>query len=432
MCPPWTHGRVSGVLAPSDRQLDVEISRRAGGLQQPDDCLCVSGDDAHRAGVAGNQDKGLSGLPGSRRLQKERRMLTIPRDLRCAVRFRRCMPAALLVLAYAILTPRRSPGQTVEDKNICGPLALAAVSEYLGSPELSPEAFRLLPPSGTPRNLGELQAASRQMGLCTRALRWQRYSRVDLSSPAIIPLNPKGRRGVGHFVVLLALENGRFFVLDPPKTAGWRSSDELWNEWDGVALHVAMSESSLLRYDSYCSQKSRALLAVLLGCASAVVGLPFLIRVSMRACLTSHPRRWPHRLTDWRVLASICAVTAGVGGYVASRHQRVAARGPFITAIPDARLIRLRWEELPKSGAVSTDFLVQNNTDKVAKLTRVDTSCGCARPTVSATEIPPGGRISIKVDVSPGANKVTKFKITAHFRIPTEDKIVLQGCIVCE
>ena len=63
-------------------------------------------------------------------------------------------------------TPAPS-GQPVEqpaDLNICGPLALAAAASYLGRPELFDPVFSLLPASGKPRTLNELQAAALELG----------------------------------------------------------------------------------------------------------------------------------------------------------------------------------------------------------------------------------------------------------------------------
>lgn len=57
---------------------------------------------------------------------------------------------ALVLVSFARLDDdivKTSIGPTLIDKNICGPLSLAAASTSLGRPDLFDEIFRLLPPS---------------------------------------------------------------------------------------------------------------------------------------------------------------------------------------------------------------------------------------------------------------------------------------------
>jgi len=181
--------------------------------------------------------------------------------------------AVSFTLTTSVLVPVTAHGgdESLEDKNICGPLALAAAADLIGKRELFTEVFRLLPPGKGPGTLEDLRVTSEKLGLHSRAVRWDRDSDIDLSCPAIIHLDaPKGK-AIGHFVLLVKADQRRFLVLDPVQPAVWVSSADIWQLWDGVALHVAATETALPDPTGSFYELLRACIAVLTGTATVGV-----------------------------------------------------------------------------------------------------------------------------------------------------------------
>lgn len=114
----------------------------------------------------------------------------------------------------------------------CGPVALAAISQYLGSP-VSIEKFHELTNSG---ELGtcsflDLQRALKTTGFVATSLRFNDRHPRNVSDPMILFVESN------HFVAAIPI-NQKVIVIDPPKNPRVYEWSDLKDVWKGEAILV--------------------------------------------------------------------------------------------------------------------------------------------------------------------------------------------------
>jgi hypothetical protein len=346
-----------------------------------------------------------------------------------ASRVRRVCIAILscVIPSSAFAFVKDDEAHSIADMNICAPLALSAAADLVGKPGLFDEIFRLLPPGKGPGTLEDLRVVSQEVGLYTSALRWERNSRVELSSPAIIHL--EGPRGspIGHFVLLVGAESSRYLVLDPIKPPAWVSAEDIWKMWDGVALHVSADPVGLSDYESTGWRSLRASI----GTFAAAIAVTCLLVTKWKGSRNGIGSGLERSLVVLTVSVS-CAGGAVAGlAWLLVRQSSVSNEMPIVAAPPSME-VKLARIKVGDDTVCPFDFAIRNNTNRVCKIERVDASCGCAKPVVSGGQIAPGGETAIHVDATPGAGPVTTFKITVWFLSPHDEKVTFVGRILLE
>ncbi|MGC8642616.1 MAG: cysteine peptidase family C39 domain-containing protein [Isosphaeraceae bacterium] len=332
--------------------------------------------------------------------------------------------------------PSGQPVEQPTDLNICGPLALAAAASYLGRPELYDPVFSLLPASGKPRTLNELQAVASELGLAARAVRWRPGRFLEFPCPAIVRLDPLSTAGVGHFVVVLRATGGTVQILDPPAPPSQVPEKKLWQVWDGIALHIATSESDPSRDEGAGSFLWVPALAVVCGLSTVLLlMIPGRLRRSagVAPADVNEPEGRRRRNARWVLLLS--ALAPGVllsptllkwGAQRASAIERAGIEG-----LPPFRSIAVDTRAMKKQGKkrASVHYVLRNRTTRAAVIAKVSTSCGCASPRLPAHRIPAGGSVELTVDVEPLEKMVRAFTIDVLFSHPENYHVELSGSI---
>ncbi|MGE3817906.1 MAG: cysteine peptidase family C39 domain-containing protein [Isosphaeraceae bacterium] len=323
-------------------------------------------------------------------------------------------------------TTNRVSSDNIFAKNACGPISLATVALYFGREDTLDEIFGLLPPTGEPRTLENIRSVATRLGFQTRALRWHRGAFPVVSCPAIIRLDPLDDGFLGHFVVLMPSSRGRVQILDSPDRPYLLSPEQLWKRWDGVALHVGTSS------DQLPEPLSVPLLPI--GLATFAFGIATLGLVTSRQ---RPPRGKPSAGADNRPLVS--GMRHPAPWVVLSAVSLACVTGltvnPLAPGTPEAPSLEIapRLAEVnatPGGESVSVKYMISNNTRSVVRLEAVESSCGCARPRLSAERILPGASIELVVDVKPSAVIGSRpFSIWVSFADPELDPLELPGIV---
>lgn len=97
----------------------------------------------------------------------------------------------------------------------------------------------------------------------------------------------------------------------------------------------------------------------------------------------------------------------------------VPPAGVALELVPRESDVNLSKEQYAAtSGRVRTGFRIVNNGTRLAVIGRVQTSCSCARPTLSTTRIPPGGHVEVKVDVTANSDSSNQYRVSVYFEVP--------------
>jgi len=137
------------------------------------------------------------------------------------------------------------PGEDLASLNCCGPFALQVCALVAGGDVSHDRVLQLVPISEDGCSLDDLDYAAQALGLRTLALRWQGELPKSPFPPAVIPV--VNRRGVRHFVAMLAREGDQVLVVDAPHRPVWVPIESLHSslKWDGHALHVAVDDVAI-------------------------------------------------------------------------------------------------------------------------------------------------------------------------------------------
>ena len=346
----------------------------------------------------------------------------------------------LTLLTIAVMAPQvnstglsssQNGSEDIRTRNICGPLALAISTSYLGKPELFDRIFELLPPDGEPRTLNELKATADELGLSTRAVRWRPGRDLNFSCPAIVRLDPTSTAGIGHFIVVLRTSGDAVQVLDMPHAPTWVQKKKLWDLWDGIALHVAASGSDLPREAGPSTHTMVSTLAFSAG-ALTLLALAVPLRTMRAKNLSpeyaSGPRRRPRRFVLIAViLAAMISPTLARWG----ADARSPIDQPAFEVFPPFQPLTINASTLAAGTPerVTTSYRIYNRTERPASIGRVSTSCGCASPEPSAHQIPAGGSIEFRVDVEPMREQTRYYTIDVLFDQPENYHIEMSGSI---
>jgi len=331
-------------------------------------------------------------------------------------------------------TPETTDGvnKNALETNICGQLTLWAGAQYLGRSDVSGDAvFSLLPATGKPCSLSDLQTAARKLELHTSAVVWKRNRPISLASPAIIRLKPRSEQDIGHFILLLSHTRNRILYLDVPKAPEFIPDEQLWELWDGTALHVA-TDAELLPSTSWSQLLIVGVFSaccLMLGCfvvAFVMKGSPLLSYGPIRERLASRSTfNWTLRL-----FACGCVIIIAYVGI-----KQVGSRSQVVPERPALEVVPRLWEgTVPKGWASTTNranarFELINRSDQEVKILSVQSSCGCASPVLSASIIPPNGRVYIDVGVRLATGGQSRFKIVVVVDEQLRESLLLEGVL---
>ena len=336
----------------------------------------------------------------------------------------------VFAISVALVGATLSFGQQVSDQNICGPLALAAMAQYLGRSDLVDKVFELLPASGEPRTLQELEITAVRLGFHCRAIRWRPDVKLDLNTPAIIRLKPSEGRDVGHYILLLAVNDDRVLTLDPLKNVKWVNRKVLSRAWNGVALYVSPSPTGLPRAE--LRQHSRLVGALLV--ALGVGALILLHRSYHYVRHSDYDRLAASKYFRGRVIGGVlggCTVAIVAALWWASLTER-GSRSSGIVADPEYQAFYVPAEFVSKEFTARGSYTICNNGDTAARIARIETSCGCAQPQLSAATVPAHGTVTASVAVKAPKTRVSNFRITVMFDDTRLEQVVLAGTIIRE
>lgn len=301
---------------------------------------------------------------------------------------------------------------SIADKNICGPLALTAAAEYVGRPDLFEKIFIALPPNGTPRTLLDLQRAANDVGLHSKAVRWKRASDIELRSPAIIRLNPSARRDLGHFVLLLDSRNDTILMLDPPLKPQWIPSSSLFKSWNGVALCVASNDGDLPTVSDGLKP---------------LISLHWLAVIIFIVCGLSLAARGKSDIYIGGAMSCFVLAVIAAFGRHDGKHDV-----PEISVEPSHQIVKVAATTENIKPIQEFVYKVRNGLHKTVNIKQLETSCGCAAPSLSAKSIPPGGIIDVGVKISTTDKSVQNFRITLVFEGNEHRQVSLLGTILTQ
>lgn len=301
----------------------------------------------------------------------------------------------LLSTCWAAQIPDTPIGSSYKEKNICGQLALAAVADYLHMANPLERVFGLLPANGNAHTLEDLKHAAGNLGLAAKPVKWDRTGLAQLTFPAIIRTDPATNGGIGHFVVLLGMAGGRCFLLDLPNKPVWVHIDDLWRTWDGVALHLANSPSSLPRD----VPRGRNFVVKLLATAAGALGLALIIACRVRPPAAGPDAARPNGLGLVLLSAMFPAIVAGAGLGWWSTRRAMPDAAPQLVLLPDHKEIRVRRSSPAGGEPVRFTYELRNPSTSEVVIGRIQTSCVCARPSLSSRRIHAGETVRFSVDV---------------------------------
>ncbi len=335
---------------------------------------------------------------------------------------------SLTVVFLGLLVRAESASaQPVIDKNICGSLALAGIAEYLGRADLVERIFAELPPSGEPRSLRELWTAATRVGLHCKAVRWARDSGVVLNSPALVRLAPSGGGAVGHFVLLLGVTRDKVLVLDPMKPPAWIPLSELRRSWNGVALHISTSASSLPHNGEQRRIALLGIASVILSVGGQFVGW-FLV-VGIVRDLQKH-RRARSLAVCLGITAAVALVSTLCVLFVHGSGDDTSGTVRAVVATPEHQTFQAHASPSGKEQVIHAEYKLVNNTAEIIRVGRIKTSCSCAVPHLSAKAIPPQGVVTVSADVAVGTTALSSFWISVGLETLTDDEVIFRGTIL--
>jgi hypothetical protein len=118
---------------------------------------------------------------------------------------------------------------------------------------------------------------------------------------------------------------------------------------------------------------------------------------------------------------------------LASRHVMGRAQSPdspLVVVSPPSRDIVLDDADGRNNpDPVNATFRIFNGGAHPALIKAVESSCGCALPTLSSRQIPPGGEITASVAISPPKEGTQTFTIRLYLDKPVRQTLLLPGSI---
>jgi len=135
-------------------------------------------------------------------------------------------------------------GQVPSEQTACGPNCLLIFLQATGIDVTASAIRRCISRDAHELSLSEIQSASVRLGCPVEVRRYDPREGLTLPTPAIVHFD-NGADSAGHYVVLVALHDGRAtFVDGTTGTAETISAREFAKFWSGYAVVPAMSANS--------------------------------------------------------------------------------------------------------------------------------------------------------------------------------------------
>jgi hypothetical protein len=313
-----------------------------------------------------------------------------------------------------------------------------------------------LPLNGEMKSFADLEAAARKLGLATRVVRWRRDQSPRVPRPCIVRLVPKSAQMGAHLAVLLAATPGAVQFFDPPKQAVWIADEELFREWDGLALYVATDARPL---DAIAPASPMLICWISLGCVLMGAGMRSRVGRSPRAESEGRSigrRPWPGPLAvsclGWLAVVSGIIWMSGAGPS-SSRQSLISVEQPALDIpISEAALresngrVQGTFVLTDSSGPNETDppgialfsavsarsclvcwaGVSKNRGDRPAVIAHVVPNCTCASVTVSSSRIPAHGSAWIKTEVTLNDDASREARVAVDLKDAIPQRLVLR------
>lgn len=331
---------------------------------------------------------------------------------------------AITLIALLIASSRAADmPDMISTENMCGAVALACAARAAGATVDIGRLTEQLPLDGAMKSFADLEAAATKLGLATRVVRWRRDQPPRVPLPCIVRLVPNSPLVRPHFVILLAATPGAVHFFDPPNRAVWIAEEELFREWDGVALYVA-TDSGSLRTIAPTAPFSN--LWIFFGAILMGAGLLGWVGWGLRS---EHAGRSPVRQFRSGPLAASCVgwlvIAFGitqVSGTIRSPNRRstILVESPSL----DIPISEAALQEA--NGVVQGTFVLQNRGDHPAVITRIAPNCACTSATVSSNRIPAHGSTRIVANVTLQDTPSSEAKIVVELEDAIPQRLVLR------
>jgi hypothetical protein len=306
----------------------------------------------------------------------------------------------MLVIGEAAPQRVLEHGTAGEGRNSCGAIALYLASGICGRPVTFEKLFELLPNDGNAKTLADLQAAARQLGLHTQAVRWESRQALRVPTPCIVALRRKEGEPSSHFVVLLASREKAVCLIDPPHQPVWLDIRELRDHWDGVGVYIAPTPDRLKEIEPTTAPRTLSVVMLLIIAVAVLAGV---IRLSLR-----HGKWGPHA---WCALGTpLLFTSAWLSFSNPVTHEAI----PFASFDPHTveHIIETHNGEGPTT-EFSFEMSLRNDGEQPVRLKGVRTNCACARAEWRAEVIAPHGDMPVTVTVRMSGVRERRIKLFA-------------------
>jgi len=387
-----------------------------------------------------------------------------PQNLKVPTSMKNIRLSLLIVASLAVIasSPSRAISQEeVSPENMCGALALTCAARAAGATIDVEDLVDKLPINGKMKSFSDLIDAARQLGLATKVVRWRAGQLRQVNLPCIVRLVPKSGTSGAHYIVLIAAEHGAVRVIDPPQRPIWITDEELFREWDGVALYVAPDAATMTANAPLVpALDERSAIGLTVVGAMILVGFTIRLWTSKQVDQVSY--HFPavgklSVLSPDRLQRTCRALRLNVGVntvHVLSSRNHAAPHGKlrqiiFITAmgwiaiavglawaITDAwgttrkntivvdqasQIIDVKESSLKLNGQVAkTKFMFTNRGDRPAKIVAITPNCSCVQVIATSHTVPPGGKVEIQagVNLEGDINRQAKLLVELEDTIP--------------
>ncbi len=105
------------------------------------------------------------------------------------------------------------------------------------------------------------------------------------------------------------------------------------------------------------------------------------------------------------------------------------ASQPLVVSPPSQDIVLDDVKDPKSDTPVNATFRISNRGTLPARIKSLQTSCGCALPTLSSNHIPAGAAVSVNVAIRPQVDGTQTFTIWLYFDRPTPQTLALPGSV---